>query len=151
MLTGPVIWLKKPWAKRWICLRTNGTQKDSLLGPSGILSAFNHASSVVIKTAMTRQGVPIAVIDWNCHILGNRNCNMVNYNNIFLSRPTMTGSRPNHPFFIKLWIAKDSQIFFYFIFWPFLFFFVLLSPAWKAPPRRSLCYHRTSEGFTGKL
>ena len=32
----------------------------------------------------------------------------------------------------------------------FSFFVSLIAPAWKMPPRRSLCYHRTSEGFPGK-
>ena len=32
--------------------------------------AFNHTSSEVIKTAMNIQGVPIAIVDWTCHVLG---------------------------------------------------------------------------------
>ena len=38
-----------------------------------IEGAFNHTSSEVIRRAMIRQGVPIAVVDWTCHTLGNRN------------------------------------------------------------------------------
>ena len=38
-----------------------------------IEGAFNHTSSEVIRRAMIRQGVPIAVVDWTCHMLGNRN------------------------------------------------------------------------------
>ena len=40
-----------------------------------IKGASNHTSSEVIKSAMTRQGVPTAVVDWTCHMLGNRNIN----------------------------------------------------------------------------
>ena len=38
-----------------------------------IEGAFNHTSSEVIRRAMISQGVPIVVIDWTCHMLGNRN------------------------------------------------------------------------------
>ena len=38
-----------------------------------IEDAFNPTSSEVIRRAMIRQGVPIAVVDWTCHMLGNRN------------------------------------------------------------------------------
>ena len=38
-----------------------------------IEGAFNHTSSEVIRRAMIRQGVPIAVVNWTCHMLGNRN------------------------------------------------------------------------------
>ena len=38
-----------------------------------IEGAFNHTSSEVIRRAMIRQGVPIAVVDWTCDMLGNRN------------------------------------------------------------------------------
>ena len=34
---------------------------------------FNHTSSKVIKMAMARQGVPIAVVNWTLHMLGNIN------------------------------------------------------------------------------
>ena len=35
--------------------------------------AFNHTSSEVIGRGIIRQGVSIAVVDWTCHMLGNRN------------------------------------------------------------------------------
>ena len=35
--------------------------------------AYNHTSSEVIRRAMIRQGVPIAIVEWTCHMLGNRN------------------------------------------------------------------------------
>ena len=38
-----------------------------------IEGAFNHTSSEVIRRAMIRQEIPIAVVDWTCHMLGNRN------------------------------------------------------------------------------
>ena len=37
-----------------------------------IEGAFKHTSSEVIRRAMIRQGDPIAVVDWTCHMLGNR-------------------------------------------------------------------------------
>ena len=40
----------------------------------------NHTSSEVIKTAMTRQGVLIAIVDWTCHLLGNRNITITKRN-----------------------------------------------------------------------
>ena len=38
-----------------------------------IEGAFNYTCSEVIRRAMIRQGVPIAVVDCTCHMLGNRN------------------------------------------------------------------------------
>ena len=38
-----------------------------------IEGAFNHTSSEVIRRDIIRGGVSIAVVDWTCHMLGNRN------------------------------------------------------------------------------
>ena len=38
-----------------------------------IEDAFNHTSSEVIRRAMIRQEVPMAVVNWTCHMLGNKN------------------------------------------------------------------------------
>ena len=38
-----------------------------------IEGASNHTSNEVIKTALTKQGVPIAVVVSICYMLGNRN------------------------------------------------------------------------------
>ena len=46
-----------------------------------IEGAFNHTSSEVIRIAMIRQGVPIAILDWTCHMLGNRNITITKGNN----------------------------------------------------------------------
>ena len=48
-----------------------------------IEGAFNHTSSEVIRRAMIRQGVPIAVVDWTCHMLGNRNITIAKGNTTF--------------------------------------------------------------------
>ena len=45
-----------------------------------IEGAFNHTYSVVIKTAMIEQGMPIAVVDWTRHMLGDRNITIIKEN-----------------------------------------------------------------------
>ena len=57
-------------------------QKGFVIGTSmDIKCAFNHTSSEVIRRAMIRQGVPIAVVDWICHMVGNRNITITKGNN----------------------------------------------------------------------
>ena len=56
-----------------------------------IEGAFNHTYSEVIRRAMIRQGVPIAVVDWTCHMLGNRNIG-----NIGRSQKTLTSGWPRN-------------------------------------------------------
>ena len=38
-----------------------------------IEGAFNYTSGEVIRAAMITHGVPIVVVEWICHMLGNRN------------------------------------------------------------------------------
>ena len=81
-------------------------------------------------------------------------CNVVNYVKFFyLDRQRQ--DRAQATFLkLKLDIVRDSLraarkiLLFLIVFLAVFFFFFVssLTPAWKAPPKRSLCYHRTQRG-----
>ena len=81
------------------------TNQPYLFRTKNVEGAFNPTSGEVIRSAMIRQGVPIAVVDWTCHMLGNRNIKITKGNTTL--RGIIESGFPQEGVFISL--AVDSS------------------------------------------